>query len=177
MRTYRYVGPEAIRRRAMSAPPGARIHTPADVRRWVRETGQTADRSGCVVATFVVDETGELLIADRHSEHVACASGRPVRAAGEITFAIDRDEVAVAAVSNQSTGYCPEPESWPATSAALTAAGLPGPDGYSPACVFRRCEGCGTKNIVKGDDFACGVCECELPTVYNCQSDVSLSPE
>ena len=36
--------------------------------------------------TFVVDEFATLRIADRSSEHIACAGFRPVMAAGELTF-------------------------------------------------------------------------------------------
>src|SRR5437870_3719122 len=32
-------------------------------------------------------------------------------------FLVEGDAVAAAEVTNQSTGYCPEPESWPAVSA------------------------------------------------------------
>lgn len=70
-RLYRYVGPEAIARRAAGSPGGAIISSPDDVLRWVIDTGQ---RTGRLVATFVIDELGRLRIADRHSEHVACAA-------------------------------------------------------------------------------------------------------
>ena len=51
--------------------------------------------------------------------HVACAAGGPVLSAGEITF---DDDMTVAEITNQSTGFCPEPESWPAVSDALDRA-------------------------------------------------------
>ena len=86
-----------------------------------------------------------------------------------MTFAVSGGAVAVTAVSNQSTGYCPEPASWPAVRAALLGAGLNAPDGFDPACVFRQCPACRVKNIVKGGDFGCGACEAELPAAYNCQ--------
>ena len=41
--------------------------------------------------------------------------------------------------------------------------------GFDPACVFRRCPGCGSINVVKGGVFECGACGAELPSVYNCQ--------
>jgi hypothetical protein len=110
-----------------------------------------------------------LRVAPRRSEHVACAGGRPVLSAGEITFALAGRSVGVAEVSNQSTGYCPEPESWPAVEAALRRAGLEPPDGFSPACVFRRCEECGTVCLVKGGAFECAACGAGLPSKYNCQ--------
>lgn len=166
MNLYRYVGPRAIAERAAGQPAGTPIHSPADVLRWVRETGQTNP----VICTFVVDAGGVLRVADRHSEHVACAGGGPVQSAGEMTFRVMGAMVEVVAVSNQSTGYCPEPESWPAVEAALARAGLESPAGFDPACVFRRCPACGTKNLVKGGVFECGACSADLPAEYNCQS-------
>src|SRR5262245_39581494 len=118
MRLYRYIGPKRIADRATPTPSGTPIRTSADVMRWVRDSGQRLSHDGCVIATFVVDATGALLVADRHSEHVACAGRQSVRSAGEITFRVV-GTVEVAAVSNQSTGYCPEPESWPAVATAL----------------------------------------------------------
>src|SRR5262245_38567290 len=144
MRLYRYIGPKRIADRATPTPAGTPIRSAADVARWVRESGQQPGPDGCVIATFVVDAAGVLLVADRRCEHVACAGRQPVQSAGEITFRGGGRTVEVAAVSNQSTGYCPEPESWPAVVAALSAAGLEPPEGFALACQFRRCLGCGS---------------------------------
>jgi hypothetical protein len=167
MQLYRYVGPKRIADRIRPEPAGVPIRSPADVLDWVRHTAQVLS-GGCVTATFVVDESGTLLIADRRSEHVACAGGRPVRSAGEITFRVAHT-VEVVGVSNQSTGYCPEPKSWPAVATALIQAGLVAPDGFTLACEFRRCRGCGNLTLVKDEVFECGVCGAELPTEYNAQ--------
>ena len=121
-----------------------------------------------IVATFVVDPLGDLLIADRRSEHVTCAGGKPVRSAGEMTFRIGK-EVKVMEVSNQSTGYCPEPESIAAVADALARAELDGPDAFSPACIFRRCAKCDAITLVKESVFECGMCGAELPREYNVQ--------
>ena len=59
-------------------------------------------------------------LADRHSEHVACAGGGPVLSAGEMFFLLEDSRAAVVEVSNQSTGY------WPETS-SLTAVAVPSP--------------------------------------------------
>jgi len=64
-----------------------------------------------LIVTFVIDQSGTLLVADRQSEHVACAGRQPVLSAGEMTFLVSGKVVEMAEVSNQSTGYCPEPES------------------------------------------------------------------
>jgi hypothetical protein len=171
-RLYRYVGPPDIAERARRTPPGRVIEAPWDVVLWARETGQELDAEGCITATFVVDVSGRLRLADRRSEHVACAGGGPVLSAGEMRFEVlPGKSFRVAEVSNQSTGYCPEPESWPAVAVALARARLPAPQGFTPACVFRRCPNCGGRNIVKDGIFVCGVCAAELPAAWNCDED------
>src|ERR1700754_1038757 len=93
----------------------ALIGSVSDVIDWFTRTGQDSVRGEAVRATFIIDTDGWLWIADRHSEHVACAAGRDVLSAGEMTFETNRQTqvVVVSAVTNQSAGYCPEPESWP----------------------------------------------------------------
>jgi hypothetical protein len=119
-------------------------------------------------ATFVVDPAGVLRIAPRRSEHVACAGGGAVLAAGEIRFArLAGGRVEVVEVSNQSTGYCPDPDCWPAVAAALAAAGIRAPTGFTSACVFRRCGACGQTNLVKEAWFVCATCDAELPATWN----------
>jgi hypothetical protein len=169
MRLYRYVGPGGIAQRVRHMPSGAAVTSVPDVLAWARATGQRPDAEGRVIATFVVDAAGTLRLADRRSEHVACAGGRPVRSAGEVTLALGGASVEVVAVSNQSTGFCPEPESFPAVAAALLGAGVVPPVGFDPACTFRRCLRCGSICLVKGGVFECDVCEAELPAAYNCQ--------
>src|SRR6186997_241585 len=113
-RLYHYVGPADIKARVAGRPAGTRITSAADLLAWVRGTGQRPGPDGLVAATFVIDANGDLLVADRRSEHVACAGGGPVLSAGETFFGVEGDRREVAEVSNQSTGFCPEPESWPA---------------------------------------------------------------
>ena len=169
---YRYVGPKRIADRVPDAPTGTPIRSPADVLAWVAAPGPQPDRAGLLIVTFVIDQSGTLLVADRQSEHVACAGRQPVFSAGEMTFLVSGKVVEMAEVSNQSTGYCPEPESWPAVAAALAAARLSGLDGFSPSCVIRRCVHCDQKNLVKDNVFECQVCGKELPTTYNCRDIV-----
>ena len=167
---YQYVGSRGIAARAGSDVRGAPITSPADLVRWIASTGDTSRAGTELTVTFVVNAEGTLLVADRHSEHVACAGGRPVRAAGELCFALEGARVTVSRVSNQSTGYCPEPESWDAVATALRSAGLEPTDGFDPRCAFRRCENCGALNLVKCGVFECGVCEAELPRADNVQT-------
>lgn len=171
MRMYRYIGPKEIAVRVQPDRRGTPIHSASDVVRWVTDSQQELDADGCVIATFVVDESGTMRVADRRSEHVACAGGQRVLSAGEMTFDLSGRVARVSGVSNQSTGYCPEPESWPAVAAVLAAAGLDAPPGFTLACVFRRCVGCGMRNLVKDGLFECGVCDRKLPPEYNCQDD------
>jgi hypothetical protein len=165
--TYSYVGPEEIRARAAGRPTGTRITSPDDVRVWARRTAQAPGPDELIAATFVVDAGGGLLVADRRSEHVACAGGGPVRSAGEVFFRLTGEGADVAEVSNQSTGYCPEPGSWPAVAAALDGAGLRHPGRFTHAVVFRLCPACGERNVVKDGWLVCGVCGADLPAEWN----------
>jgi hypothetical protein len=165
LKTYRYVGPPAILARSRSAPKGIAIRSTDDLRAWIKPTEQKPANQ--IVATFVIDERGSLLIADRHSEHVACASGEPVLSAGEITFIVDDDGFEVIEVSNQSTGYCPEPESWSHVALALDRIPLHHPGAFTNEIVFRRCVSCEQINIVKDAWLFCLFCGNELPTRWN----------
>jgi hypothetical protein len=115
----------------------------------------------------VVDVAGLLRLAPRRSEHVACAAGADVLAAGEITLRRIENGWAAAAVSNQSTGYCPDPDCWPAVAAALDRAGIAYGGGFTEEFTFRRCPECGQRNIVKDAVFFCAVCDAELPASWN----------
>lgn len=163
---YDYIGPADIKHRADRSSPG-RLILSADLLAWVRETGQRQGPDGLIPATFVVDEQGRLLLADRRCEHVACAGGGPVQSAGEMFFLVEGEQVEAAEVSNQSTGYCPEPESWPAVAAALERAGIAHPGRFSTEVIFRRCQKCGERNVVKEGWFVCAVCGAELSVEWN----------
>lgn len=166
-RLYICVGPAAIKARVASHPTGTRIVTAADLLAWIRSTGGCPASDGFIAATFVIDAAGGLLLAGRRSEHVACAGSGPVLSVGEMFFLVRDDGVEVAEVSNQSTGSCPEPESWPAVAAALDRAGVRHPGRFTTEVVFRRCEKCGERNVVKDGWFVCGVCGADLPERWN----------
>jgi hypothetical protein len=163
MRTYHYVGPEEIAERAAAMSPGVRIATLAELESWLTKAGQEPRRDESLTTTFVIDDGGNLRLAHRRSEHFACAGGGMVWSAGEISFV--RDEVGwrVEAVSNQSTGYCPEPESWPQVAAGLDRIGISHPNHFTTEITFRRCPTCGQINIVKDDWFVCSMCSSDLP--------------
>jgi hypothetical protein len=153
MRRYSYVGPDEIRKAVVGSPSGTEIRTAADLEPFA--TGEPL--------TFVVGVDGILRVADRRSEHVACAGGGEVLSAGEITAVRGR----VTDVSNQSTGYCPEPESWPAVADALDRAGIAHPGCFTFEVVFRRCTKCGERNLVKDSWFSCAICGNDLPLAWN----------
>ena len=169
-RLYRYVGPPEIAAAVSNCTARVRVLCADDVRQWYRSASPSVSPRGdamdSTTATFIVDENGDLWIADRRSEHVACARGRPVLSAGEMTLEIGREDVEVSYVTNQSTGYCPEPKSWKAVASALDNAGIERPSDFTAGCEFRRC-GCGQINIVKNGVYECGVCESELPSEWN----------
>jgi hypothetical protein len=160
--SYRYVGPAEIAIAATRSPGGAVIASVADLAAWLAANSADRESTG-TVATFIITVGGELRIANRRSEHVACAGGLEVLSAGEIVFMPAR----AVAVSNLSTGYCPEPASWPAVAAALERAGIAHAGGFTNAYDFRRCPRCGERNLVKDDFFACALCDAELPAAWN----------
>ncbi len=164
-RQYQYVGPTEIRDTAFaSSPAGAPIRCVADLLAWLASRSSDLEPDGSLIATFTVDVDYTLLVAPRRSEHVACAGGGPVLSAGEITFFSDGD---VSEISNQSTGFCPEPESWPTVAAALDAIPVGRPDDFTTRVVFRLCPDCNERNVVKDGWFVCDLCGADLPAGWN----------
>ncbi|WP_203898654.1 hypothetical protein [Virgisporangium aliadipatigenens] len=154
VRTYRYVGPPDV-------------HAVAANVTVLREAGDLDGVAGEEAFTFVVDLDGLLRIAPRRSEHVACAGGRDVRAAGEVAFGRGAGGWTVTYASNQSTGYCPDLPSWHALADALDRAGIGRPDGFTEPFVFRRCPACGALNVVREEVYVCALCDADLPRRWN----------
>lgn len=73
-------------------------------------------------------------------------------------------------VSNQSTGYCPNPDSWPAVAAALDRIGVSHPGDFTHKVIFRRCPACAERNIVRDDNFVCALCDSPVPEYWNIDS-------
>ncbi|MFJ8011514.1 hypothetical protein [Streptomyces sp. NPDC096339] len=163
-RTYRYVGPAELRALARPEAVGTGIASSADFGDWLadRPARETAEPF-----TFVVEASGMLRLAVRRSEHVVCAGGGSVLAAGEMGFREESGLWVVSEVSNQSTGYCPDVTSWTAVAEALDAAGIARPGGFTHAVVFRRCPGCGEVGIVRDEDYFCVFCGAQLPEEWN----------
>ena len=167
-RTFRYVGPADLLALVSQAPDAYVRHIcgAADVRAWVKETGQALGPDKTVIATYIVDTEGRLWVGERRMEHVVVARGRPVLMAGEIIFSLEGTPEVLEA-SNQSTGYCPQPAGWAHLRAALQAAGIAHPEALTRAFEFRRCEKCKTLNLVKDDGLYCAVCDSPLPQEWN----------
>ena len=176
MRLYHYVGPADIRQRTVGHSERWCVRQWEDVRQWLTHTEPVASRRSYVPATYIVDPQQQLWLADRRSEHVACAGGGEVLAAGEIVLAQHRERIEVIEASNQSTGYCPEPECWIALTAVLERLKIPYPPGFTASFEFRRCDRCGTINLIKDDTLECAVCRAELSIVWNC-GEISKVPD
>lgn len=168
MRRYRYLGSDDLVEHARKGG-GKPIASPDDLLAWLALPDREVDAEGRICATFVVDPQGCLRFGHRRSEHVRCAAGGEVLSAGEMLFAIELGRPLLVEVSNYSTGYCPEPESWPAVAAALESAGIepPRPGAFTEVVVFRRCPECGQHNRVKDGWFGCMACGAELPAAWN----------
>ncbi|MEU7874786.1 hypothetical protein [Dactylosporangium sp. NPDC049140] len=70
----------------------------------------------------------------------------------------------------RSTGYCPDPESWPAVGEALDRIGVRHPDDFTDKVTFRRCPACGERNVVRDNDFM-HQCGSALPAQWNFASN------
>jgi hypothetical protein len=162
-RRYAYVGPEHVRAAAADAPAGTAIDSRDALLHWISAHVDDAENAA-ITATFVVTLDGAMRIANRRSEHVACASGHAVLSAGEIRFSLDGRSIAA---SNLSTGYCPEPASWSAVANALDRAGIAHGSRFDDELTFRRCPECGERNLVKDGWFACAICDAALPEDWN----------
>jgi hypothetical protein len=163
LRAYTYVGPEEIRRSVASFPVGTAIASLRDLEAWLAANPDALGEG----ATYVVDLRALLRLAPRRSEHVACAGGEEVLAAGEIRFQRTGSQLAVAEVSNQSTGYCPDTDCWAAVALALGRMGVTPPPGFTREVIFRRCTRCGERNLVKEGWFVCVFCDADLPAGWN----------
>jgi hypothetical protein len=164
---YRYVGPAELSEQ-VAVGDAVSVGSPASLAAWLaeRKRGELAEP-----LTFVVTLDGVLRLSARRSEHVALAGGRDVLAAGEMTFAASTSGWRVVEVTNQPTGYCPDPDCWPAVSWALDLAGVPHPGDFTDKIVFRCCPACGQRNIVRDNDFTCALCDHTLPVRWNFASD------
>jgi len=171
MKSYKYVGPSDLLALIKTVSKGEKILSPDDVLEWFNNFDQILDNENPVIATYIIDLNGNLLIAARHSEHVTGAGGENVLSAGEITFNIESKTVIVTEVTNQSTGYCPEPESWQYVSEVLDKAELKHPESFGREFIFRRCNKCNALNVVKEEWYVCLECNEDLIKSWNISTE------
>lgn len=170
-RRYAYVGPVEIRQRAERSDDCRCVMGVLDLVRWTTNYLRARCERGGVTVTFIIDLSEQLWVADRRSEHVACADGGAVLAAGEMVLDRVGDSVEIAEVTNQSTGYCPEPGCWKVVERVLKRLGVPHPSRWTAAFEFRRCDRCGTTNLIKEEVFECAVCDAPLSKEWNDQGE------
>ena len=145
---YSYVGSEEILKIANFDFKGYKVSDVNDIIDWIESNSQEIINHS-VTATFIISENQELFINDRHSEHVVCAGGKKVLSAGEISFMIDKNDISISEISNQSTGYCPKSESWIEVNKVLQKIGIDYPDYFTTAFEFRLCTSCRSINLIK----------------------------
>ena len=194
MQKYKYVGPKDIVDRVAPELIGFSINTVSDIHKWIQKWEESVGQnSGTgmrgmamieeeITATFVINEQGQLLVSDRHSEHVVCAGGKNVLSAGEISFSIceslkggenrsiqdtNTKLYKVSKITNQSTGYCPRPESWEYVQKALSGIGVEHPDNFTNSFDFRFCFNCENINLIKESFFECAICGNDLDLEWN----------
>ncbi len=164
MTSYSYVGPPHLVRENHER---VRIIATKDLEDWFLHHQRDEDAEGYVAVTYIVDLAGELWIADRRSEHVACAHGQPVAAAGELSIGRAGKSFQITRLSNQSTGYCPPVDTWKVMEEILDRQKIAHPSAFDPACEFRCCKACRERQIVKDGHFSCSFCGQELPQAWN----------
>lgn len=164
IRVYSYVGPADIKAAVAASPAGVALTDLDVLAQW--HAAQPRDERD-EPFTYVIGLDGVLRVAPRRSEHVACAGGSSVLAAGEIAFGTRDGLWAVGSVSNQSTGYCPDVACWPSVAAALDGLGVARPAAFTTEILFRRCPVCGEINVVRDGDLVCVFCDADLPAGWN----------
>lgn len=158
---YEYVGPSDILER-VTGEGGVRVENLVDLENFLSQRDPSELDEPF---TYVVDIPGCLLLAPRRSEHVECAGGSPVLAAGEIGFraGVGARSWEASYISNQSNGYCPGVSSWSALARALDDAEIIHGKFYTHPIDFRKCAHCGNWNVVKDEVFVCALCDRDLP--------------
>ncbi|MCL2716080.1 MAG: hypothetical protein FWD68_16305 [Alphaproteobacteria bacterium] len=164
---YRYAGPPSIRHTTNRDRQRFRVAGDSDLRNLLENLAGDPHLRGVFTITYVIDRQAELWIADRRSEHFDCAAGGRVLAAGEIGFDVLSTPIAIAEITNQSTGYCPEPGCWRNVAAVLDRLRIPHPPCFTSAFEFRRCDACGATNLIKEELFECALCGAALSRSWN----------
>lgn len=164
--SYQYVGSQEITDGLDLTIGGSVMVDLADVRKWILDRSEEWVNS-TITATFVISEEEEFIINGRHSEHVMCAMGKPVLSAGEVSFQMEGKDLFISDITNQSTGYCPKPDSWTIVQVVLDRIGIIHPDYFTRAYHFRYCEMCQSINLIKDEVYDCILCGAPLDKEWN----------
>ena len=167
MKLYDYVGPASIRASASFDTPRHAVRDSKGIVVWATERLGFTNRDRQMTFTYVVQPLAQLYLADRRSEHIACARGGAVLTAGEITFERHGSDLILIETSNLSTGFCPESTSWPSLSVALVTAGFPAIECFTQPFEFRLCVTCQQTCVIKDDTYDCPSCFGSLPRDWN----------
>ncbi|WP_083469641.1 hypothetical protein [Herpetosiphon geysericola] len=167
-RSYQYCGPIELSHMPDPLPSRSQICQRADAEAWIAAQRLGSAKHQQLTATFIIDQALQLWLADQRSEHVVCARGAAVLAAGEISFELEANRLSRCELTNQSTGYCPEPASWAVVQQVLDSIGLSHDGAWATSYEFRCCPACTMLNLIKEGWFFCAVCEHELPRQWNC---------
>ena len=89
---------------------------------------------------------------------------------GEIFFSDNSCNLEVVEITNQSTGYCPKPDSWKFLAKELDRIPVFDPGKFTTHFLFRRCLVCNQVNIIKNNLFSCAVCNASLSKTWNCDN-------
>jgi hypothetical protein len=116
---------------------------------------------------FIVELRHRLWLAPRGSEHVACAAGLDVLAAGEMGFLNVTGRWRVREVTQPLHRILPGARVVASGRHALDHGGIPHPHRYTGQVTFRRCMNCRCTNIVRDEVFVCALCDKALPTHWN----------
>lgn len=161
---YHYVGPEENLALIKEDNRGEQIKNHQQLLSWLTQRDQHDD---VIIATFVINKRGKLILSDRETEHVFCAQGQDVLSAGEMMFFLEKNKISLDEVTNQSTGYCPEAKSWNVVAKALKKLDISVPKGFTTTFEFRRCQQCDNINLVKDDWYVCAFCDEDLSRKWN----------
>ncbi len=167
MRQYTFQGSDEQLEHHTKVKTGTAIHLQSDLVTWLKSQSWDESINGALWVTYVIDLEGILRLAHRRSEHIACAEGKSVLAAGEMSFELSGDAVEVVDVTNLSTGYCPDIACIERVRKTLNALELDSPDEFTEEYIFRKCPSCFQRNVVKDGWYYCNNCGHELPAEYN----------
>lgn len=169
-RLFPYRGPSRLVPASGARPAGVVVETALQFADLADDPSQERLGDGSVAFTYVVDQSNSLRVANRRSEHVVCAGGEPVLAAGELFVTPGRKGSWVVRASNFSNGYMPSEDSFMALKLALERARLPAPKGFDPAIAYRYCGRC--MEAVIAETGACRVCQAALALKWDLDASV-----